>query len=232
MEPLTENTIHRDMPPSVAIGMTMFLGAALGGYYFFDLLQRWKKVDERLHGIEESCQETSSIVEAHADTIHEHDQRIREKQDYDESNEIEEKKYQTWKGEYHQDYKKVEIMLCRKKETTVKSNQTWTKWNGEKDTSTTVRDFYLGNFNPEFQWEIREGDYYFMPVATETFVEGWDSVLHLEIYVTFSSQQSLLEFIGQTNYEANKSINLALKKCLESPEFQWQRILIESESVQ
>jgi hypothetical protein len=230
IEPLSQEVVSRDLPPTVALSFTVFLGAALGGFYFFDMLQRWKKTEEKLHQIEQTLEETTTMVEAHADTIHEHDQRIRGKQDYDESEELEENTYQAWQGDYHQDFRKIEIMLWREKQTKVKENQAWIAWTGEKDGSTSVRDFYLGNSNPEFQWEIREGDYYYILRVSETFVESWNSSIRLEIFMTFGSQQNLLEFVGEESFHGNQTMNLALKRCLESKDLHWQRILKEISS--
>jgi hypothetical protein len=225
IEPLSQEVVSRDLPPSVTASMTVFLGAVLGGFYFFDWLQRWKKTEEKIQEIEQTVHETTTMVEAQADTLQEHDQRIREKQDYDETDELEETKYQAWRGEYHQDFRKIEIMLWREKLVTIKENQAWVAWSGEKDGSTTVRDFYLGNLNPEFHWEIREGDYYYILRASETFVESWNSSIQLEIFMTFGSQQSLLEFSGHTYFNGNPTFNKALKQVLESKELQWSRCL-------
>ena len=228
VEPFLQEAIDRDMSPTATLSFTVFLGAAMGGFYLLDLFQRWKKTDERVAGLEEKLNEVASLQDGQAETLQEHDQRIREKQDYDESEEIEEKKYQAWRGECQQEYGKVEINLWREKETKVKENQAWVVWNGEENGSTTVRDFYLGNLHPDFQWEIREGSYYYIAKASESFVENWDNVIRLDIYITFDSKEHLLEFSEQTYFNGNPTINLTFKKFLEANCIQWQRVLVDA----
>lgn len=216
------------MTTSASLSFALFFGVALSGFYFYDLLQRWHKTDEHVSQFDTKVQKLSMIQDAQTDVIEEHEQRIREKKDYDESDEVQHEKYQAWKGEYFDEPRKVEISLSRKKETTVKENQEWIVWEGESNASVTARDYYLGNLNPDFQWEIREGEDYYILVAMESFVESWNSVILLEIFMTFPSQQSLLEFTEQTSFNGNPTINLALKKCLEEKKLQWQRVLIHA----
>lgn len=225
IEPLSQEVVSRDMPPSVTASLTIFLGAVLGGFYFFDWLQRWKKTEEKIQEIEQRLHETTSMVEAQADTIHEHEQRIREKQDYDETDETEEGKYQAWRGEYHQEYRKVEIHLWREKLTKIKENQGWVAWAGQKDGSTTVRDFYLGNEHPEFQWDVEECAYFYTTKVSETFVENWDNVIRLDITMTFVSKQDVMDFLDTSEFWPNLTMNLALKKVLESKDLSWKRVL-------
>jgi low affinity Fe/Cu permease len=228
VEPFLQETVDRDMSSTATLSFTLFIGAAMGGFYLLDLFQRWKKTEERVGGLEEKMNEAVTLQENQAEALQEHEQRIREKQDYDESEEIEEKKYQAWRGECAQENGKVEIDLWREKETKIKDNQEWVVWNGEENGSTTVRDFYLGNLHPDFQWEIREGSYYYGAKASESFVENWDNVIRLEITITFDSQEHLLAFVQQTSFRGNSTINLALKNFLEVNGIQWNRVLVNA----
>lgn len=216
------------MPVSGTLSFTIFLGAALSGFFFYDMLQRWKKSDERLWQLEQKIHDTSSLQETQADTLQEHEQRIREKEDYDESDEIEENKYQAWCGEYEKELCKIKINLWREKRTTIKENQGWVSWNGQKDGSTTVRDFYLGNLNPDFHWDVQESTSFYTAIASETFVENWDNVICLNIGMTFPSKAALLEFVGTSEFWPNLTSNLALKKILEENFVDWKRILIDA----
>jgi len=228
IEPLSKEMLEREMTPSASLSFALFFGVALSGFYFYDLLQRWHKTDEHVSQFDTKVQKLCMIQDAQTDVIEEHEQRIREKKDYDESDEVQHDKYQAWKGEYFDEPRKVEISLSRKKETTLKENQEWIVWEGESNASVTARDYYLGNLNPDFQWEIREGEDYYILVAMESFVESWNSVILLEIFMTFPSQQSLLEFTEQTSFNGNPTINLALKKYLEEKKLRWQRVLIHA----
>jgi hypothetical protein len=228
IEPLSKEMLEKEMTPTASLSFALFLGVALSGFYFYDLLKRWNNIDEYLLQFDKKLEKICTIQDAQTDVIEEHEQRIREKKDYDESDEVQYDKYQAWKGEYFDEPRKVEISLSRKKETTLKENQDWIVWEGESNASVTARDYYLGNLNPDFQWEIREGDDYYILVAMESFVESWNSVILLEIFMTFPSQESLLEFTEQTSFNGNPTINLALKKCLEEKKLQWQRVLIHA----
>lgn len=225
IEPFSDKILESDMSPSVVLGLTLFLGAALGGYYFMDTVKRWNELDTRLNEIETSLHDTETMEVANSRTLHEMDQRIREKKDYDESEEIDEGKYQAWRGEYHEDNRKVEIQLWREKEMTVKSNQEWLS--NTNHGPVTTRDFYLGNLNPEFHWEIREGDYYFITKVYESFVESWDTVIKLEIFMTFPSRKNLLELVETPEYNGDPTVNSALQKLLEKNLIRWQRVLID-----
>ena len=230
IEPIPEQLMNKDIPPSLSISITLFIGAVLAGYYCVDLLKRWKETDTQINEIQTKVQDTESMLEAQADTIHELDQRIREKKDYDDSEEIQEGKYQAWKGFYHENYRKCEIKIWREKLSSLKKNQEWTAWTGEKDSSITVRDFYLGNLHPEFQWTLDEGDTYFIANVSDTFVNTWDSVIKIVICQTFGSKEDVLQFTEQEYYNGNLTLNLALKKYIEIGSIQWSRVLIDSTS--
>lgn len=228
IEPLSQQVIENDIPPSVAVSLTIFLGAVLGGYYFIDLVQRWKTVETRIDELETIVHETDTMLVAQADTIHEHDLRIREKQDFDETDELEEGKYQAWKGFYHGNFQKCEIRICREKISTFKKNQEWTAWSNGKDSSTTVRDFYMGNLHPDFHWTYEDTETYFTAKVSDTFINGWDSVIRIDITFTFPSKQELLQFIEQEHFNGNPTINAAFQKYLEKEYIIWSRILIDA----
>jgi hypothetical protein len=222
--PLVESGMHQ--PVSLAIAM--FFGAAFGGYYFIDTVKRWRALEKQVTELEADVHESTTIEQANSHILEEMDQRLREKKDYDESDEIQEGKYQAWRGEYHEESRKVEIQLWREKEVRIKENQEWTSQTlTRKDTSIASRDFYLGNLHPEFQWEIREGDYSFITTVSETFVESWDTSIKLEICMTFPSKETLLEFVETPYFNGNVTVNAALKKCLEKNLIQWQKVLID-----
>lgn len=225
---LEQETFSRDMPTSATIGITLFMGAAFCGFWFFDLIQKVRSTEKKIDDLDEKLQETDAVQGVHGETLEEHDRRLREKKDFDDSEEIEENTYQAWKGTYHKDFIKTEINLCRKKKSSIQSNQQWTSWNGEDDSSVTVRDFYLGNLHPEFHWEIREGEYYFITRVNETFVESWESTIQLEIFMTFPSKQDLVEFSKQTLFNGDSTINEVLKRIIETKEISWEHTLIRS----
>jgi hypothetical protein len=99
------------------------------------------------------------------------------KKEYDPDEELEEGVYQAWYGFSQIDDAIVLIQLWREKEGTYKANKKWMDASGVEDASCIVRDFYLGNGSPEFQWGLREDQ----AAVSETMVNGWSSVVRLEI---------------------------------------------------
>lgn len=229
VEPISQEMVNSSMSSTAPFTFTLFLGAALGGFYLYDLVQRWQKTEDRVNQLDQKVLDAAAFQEAQAEITEEHEQRIREKKDYDESDEIQEDKYQAWKGEYYEGPQtKLEVSLVRKKLSTVKENQQWVAWDGESNGSVIARDYYLGNLHPEFQWEIREGEHYYTTVVNERFVEGWDTVIQLDIFMTFSSQESLVKFTENQYFNGAPTMNLALKKFLEMNSIEWQRVLIDA----
>ena len=216
------------MSQSLSIGITFFLAASLGGYYLADaVVKRLNAMEKRVDELASSVHDTEALEEETSESLREIETRIREKQDYDESNEIEEKKSQAWKGIYNQEGRHVVVTLWQEKECTLKQNQEWIAWNGETNASTVVRDFYLGNLHPEFLWSLDESDVSLRASVDDTFVNGWDSVIKIKIYMAFASKESLLDFVEQTHWNGNPTLNSALAKILDSGSINWNRILID-----
>jgi hypothetical protein len=225
--PFPSQLLEKEMSQHVSLAIAMFLGAAIGGYYCLDTIKRWTTLEKQVAQLEVEVHESEAIEQANSQLLEDIDQRLREKQDYDEADEIQEATYQAWKGEYTEEAFRVEIQLWREKEVTIKENQEWTSLAPtRKDSSIASRDFYLGNLHPEFQWEVREGDYYITTVR-ETFVESWDTSIKLEICMTFPSKESLLQFVEQPSSNGNPTVNAALKKCLETSLIEWQKVIID-----
>jgi hypothetical protein len=226
--PFPSQLLEKEMSQQMSLAIAMFLGAALGGYYCIDTIKRWTALEKQVAQLEIDVHESDAIEQANSQLLEEVEQRLREKKDYDEADEIQEAKYQAWRGEYTEETCKVEIQLWREKEMAIKENQEWTSLTlTRKDSSIASRDFYLGNLHPEFQWEVREGDYYYITTVRETFVESWGTSIKLEIFMTFPSKESLLQFVEQPSSNGNLTLNAALKKCLETNLIQWQKILID-----
>jgi hypothetical protein len=228
IEAFPSQLLEKEMNQPMSLAIAIFLGAAIGGYYCIGTVKRWAALEKQVAQLEADIHENGAIEQANSQLLEEVDQRLREKKDYDESDEIQEAKYQAWKGEYTEETCKVEIQLWREKEVTIKENQEWTSLSPtRKDSSIASRDFYLGNLHPEFQWEVREGEYYYITTVCETFVESWDTSIKLEIFMTFPLKESLLQFVEQPSYNGNPTLNAALKKCLETNLIQWQKVLID-----
>ncbi len=228
VEPVSPEMLGSAMSTSATLGITIFLGSVLGGFYFLDVLRRWKSVDSQIDELEHLLHDVTSIQEAHADTIQEYDQRIREKKDYDASEEIQEGKHQAWRGIYHSMYRKIEITIWRQKYSTVQKNQDWTAWDSTDNASTVVRDFYLGNSQPDFQWTVVATENFLSGTVSETLVNGWDSIIKIQITMTMPSKESLLEFTTQEYYNGSPTWNLALKKVVDEKLIEWSRILIDA----
>lgn len=216
------------MPSSVALSLTLFVGAVLGGIYFIDEVRRWKAVGARVAELEESMYDALALQETHTDTLQEHDQRIREKKDYDSTEDVEEDKYQAWHGIYHDMFRKVEVTIWRDKCSTIQKNQEWIAWDKNPNASTVVRDFYLGNAKPDFEWDVVEGDHFFSGTVSETLVNGWDSIIKIQITSMMPSKDSLLEFTKQEFYNGSPTWNLTLKKAIDEDLLEWSRILIDA----
>ncbi len=230
IESLQIESMANDTSPQVVISLLLFFGSALAGIYFSDWIKRNIEVEKRVTELERTVHEHDVAREVQTHLFQEHDQRIREKVDYDESDEIEEKKYQGWKGVYHENYRKVEITIWRVKLSTVKKNQEWLSWDNQPNASTIVRDFYLGNSNPDFKWEITETEAMLQGKISETLVNGWDSIIKIEVTMTAPSKESLLELARQTDSsEIYTQIvwNEAFKQILNKNEIHWCRILLD-----
>jgi hypothetical protein len=227
IDPLSQQGISKEMPSSVAFSLTLFVGAVLGGIYLVEEIRRWKSVETRVSDLEESYHDMSSLQESQAETFQEYDERIREKKDYDSSEELEGTKYQAWHGAFEDMYRNTDILIYREKCSTIQKNEGWLAWDKTSDASTTVRDFYLGNSNPDFDWQVQNLDTSLCGTVSETLVNGWDSVIKIRITTTVPSEKYLLEFLQKDSYEGNLSWNLALKKAVDEKLITWSRILTD-----
>jgi hypothetical protein len=228
---IEQEMIPRDIPVSASISLTLFFGAALCGLYVFDLWKRVKQTESDLKEIRDTCTDVKEHQTIQDDTLEEYDQRIREKKDFDESDEIEEMKYQAWDGSYKGNEFIFTVRIWREKESTLKKNQEWVHWDGKEDSSCIVRDFYLGNSNPDFTWifhHFSESD----AVRAEmhdTLINGWDSVLKIRIYLDARAKSDILQFVSESVFDGNQTANKVLKKCVDDNLFMWSRILIEED---
>ena len=210
----------KDMAPYSILTSLFILGASIGGMYIYTLLKKTEEIEWTMYNV-------SSNEEVQDAILKEHDQRIREKNDYDETDELEEDVYQGWSGKYYVDNLKITITLWREKVSTVKKNQEWRAWTGEKNGSCVVRDFYLGNSNPDFQWKtMTVGDIY-SGLVTETMINGWDSLVKLEILVYGPAKEEILSYMKTDEKESDNSLfNSFLKKTIDETLIEWSRVVI------
>ena len=212
--------VSKDMSSYSILVSTIFLGACIGGIYIYDLIKKSNNLEKIVY-------ETAAIEEGQIAILEEHDQRIREKKDYDETDEIEEDMYQGWSGRYYVDDLKITITLWREKLSTIKKNQEWKAWDGKRDGSCVVRDFYLGNSNPDFQWKTITLGGIYSGLATETMVNGWDSVVKLEILACGSTKESIVSYMkGDEEKSDNHLFNSFLKRAIDENVIEWTRSLI------
>lgn len=222
-----------EMPNLVPFTLSVFITAFTGGWYLYDVYLKNKATEERVQELEETIDELNTRLEVHADTLHEQDQRIREKKNYDEADEVYEGIYQAWKGFYERrnpetnesDFE-IKIQVWREKISTVGKNQEWVGWNEEYDTSCVVRDFYLGNSNPEFQWKCLEGTT-FVAETSDIFINGWDSTIKLRVTVKAADKNKLVSFVSDKSFDTDKTMNKVLKECINEKRIKWSRVLIE-----
>lgn len=224
-----QEVMTKDLPVSTTFSLTIFFGAALCGVYFFDLFKRIKQTESDVKELNDKYSEIQQREEFQDDTIQEHEQRIREKKDFDEFEEIEDHKYQAWNGSYKGNDFSMTIRIWREKCSTVKKNQEWVHWDGERDSSCIVRDFYLGNSNPEFSWIFHH-----LPDSNDmqaemrdTLINGWDSVLKIRIDLKAPSKSEILNFLLESSFQGNETTNKVLKKCIDDNLLIWSRILID-----
>ncbi len=205
------NTIeYTDMPGSDVSfwPFLLFVGAAFGGYSCIDFFHKWKRSTEAFEQVQKDVEDMKVYQETQQFTLDEHRELIREKKDYDETSEVEEGKFQAWEGEVSQGNGQMKITIWRVNKSSIQKNQEWIAWNGDADASCIVRDFYLGNSNPDFVWK-RMGE---QGLVDETLVNGWDSVIRIRIVAD----------------GVKEDYNDFLKKCLTGELVQWSRVLIPS----
>lgn len=230
IEPLQLESMSREIPISTTISLTFFIGLGLCGLYVYDMFKRVKHTESSMKELTEKINDTVEHQESQEETLHEYDQRIREKKDFDELEEIEEGKYQAWSGflDTPESNISLTIKIWREKISTVKKNLDWTNWDKTEDSSCIVRDFYLGNSNPDFSWIVcpSQGDS-ILAEMKDTLVNGWDSVCKIHIVVT-SDKKNLLEFLSKQEFQGSATLNLLLKKCIDDKLIRWSRILLDA----
>lgn len=230
IEPLQLESMSRDIPVSTTISLTFFIGLGLCGLYVYDMFKRVKDTESSMKELTEKINDTVEHQESQEETLHEYDQRIREKKDFDELEEIEEGKYQAWSGFLDKPESNVSltIKIWREKISTVKKNLDWTNWDKTEDSSCIVRDFYLGNSNPDFSWIVRSSqEDGILAEMKDTLVNGWDSVCKIHIVVT-SEKKNLLDFLSDQNFQGSVTLNHLLKKCIDDKLIHWSRILLDA----
>jgi hypothetical protein len=223
-----QETMSRDLPPTTTLAMTLFLSSCLAGFYIYDIMKRNKSTEARVAELEHVVHETATLQESQSDILQEHDNRIREKKDYDESEEIQEGKYQAWSGSFKGTAFSFSITIWREKYSTFSKNGSWVDWDGEKGDSCIVRDFYLGNSHPDFSWTIQDNlGVIFKGNVSETLINGWDSIIRIELDVV-STKENILEYVGSAQFEKSATMNLLLKALIEKGDIRWSRVLIDA----
>jgi hypothetical protein len=186
-----------------------------------------KDTESSIKELSEKISDTVEHQEVQDETLRECDQRIREKKDFDESEEVEYNKYQAWSGFLQDSTIALTIRIWREKESTLKKNLEWVNWDKNQDGSCIVRDFYLGNSNPDFSWIVSASTDPIFAEMKDTLINGWDSVCKLHIILT-ASKRDVLDFTSKEEFEGSQTLNLVLKKTLNEELIQWSRILIDA----
>lgn len=225
--PEQQDLVNRDMAPTTSLAFSLFISSFVAGFYIYDLFKKSKVTEGRLGELEHVLHETATVQESHSDILQEHDQRIREKQDYNEGEEVQHGKYQAWQGIYTGDHIDFRVEIVREKESTVQKNASWIYWDRSDDGSCTVRDFYLGNSHPDFSWEIQSGSDNIMSASvSDTLINGWDSLVKIKM-ILVASEDRLVNFTGSESFVGNSTLNVALKKMVDDKKIQWNRILLD-----
>lgn len=216
------------LPSSAPIAFTLFLSSCITGWYVYYLYNKTEVTEKRLDATVEKVKDILDIQDVQSETIDEFNTRICEKKDYDDSEEIEDDKYQAWKGTYSSEPMQLTVVITREKESTLKKNQEWTAWDGNQDGSCTVRDFYLGNSHPDFSWDLRSNaDLMYEASVSDTLINGWDSVIKLNITLVIT-RDNLLTFTSSQSYNGNPTLNAALKKLVDTDCIEWSRVVVDA----
>jgi hypothetical protein len=217
--------IDSEMTASTSLAWAFLLSATISGLYFYDFYGKYRELEKKVNALEYTVTDTEALQETQTNTLVEHNERIREKKDYDETEEIQEGKYQAWSGFLQDSTISFTVSIWREKYSTVKKNLEWLNWNKTPDGSTIVRDFYLGNSNPDFSWIISSTSQDTIQAEMlDTLINGWDSVCKIKLSLV-ASNENLLHFVSQQEFEGSKTINLVVKKCVEDKLLKWSRIL-------
>ncbi len=210
----------RDMPETAPLLWSTLLSFGIIGWGLYDLYLKSKSSDTRVEEIEEHLHSVETTQALQTVTLDEIDQRIREKKDYDDTEEIQEDTYQAWKGLYEKGDLQLSLVIWREKVSTVAKNQEWMEWDGEPDASCTVRDFYLGNGSPDFTWTVRQTDELGVnATVSETMINGWDSVIKMSIHFHCPSLDTLMSV-------QSEAWNASLKHAMSTNEIVWSRALL------
>lgn len=219
--------VELEMNTTASLTLAFLFSATLTGFYLYETHAKFRLLEKKVNDIEYTAHETESLQETQADALHECAERIREKKDYDELEEVEDGKYQAWNGVVCDSKMELQILIWREKESTVKKNQDWTSWDKTPDGSCIVRDFYLGNGSPDFSWNVfSDANDIVSAKLFDTLINGWDSVCKIQIVLKVS-KESLSSFVEKETFEGSQTCNLLLKKCVEKGLIQWSRILID-----
>jgi len=206
----------REMPETTPLLWSTLLSFGIIGWGLYDLYLKSKQSEHRFEEIEDHLQTIETTQVLQTTTTEEFDQRIREKKDYDDTEEVEPDTYQAWKGLYEKGDFQLSIVIWRQKLSTVAKNQQWLDWDGEADASCTVRDFYLGNGSPDFTWTVRQTDELgFNATVSETMVNGWDSVI-----------KTLIEDENVLADTPSESCNGMLGRAVSTSGIVWSRALL------
>ena len=124
--------------------------------------------------------------------------------------------YQGWNGTYADGDNSLLIQIVRMKESSKRKNANWIDWDGEDDSSTVSRNFYLGNADPSFSWlrKVREDDV--QGLVQETMTDGWSSLIRMKIEC----------FVEQSE---DMDMNLFLKNLIAQNKIEWTKILFTKE---
>lgn len=210
-----------EMSSTVSLAWSVFLGGVLGGWYLYDLYAKHKSLEQAVLDASGHVNQLDLLYRDQSDLLCEHDQRIREKDDYDPDQEIEPELYQAWRGTtLAGEQPSIAITIWREKLSTVAKNRDWKSWEGESDGSCVVRDFYIGNLNPDFQWTVLEAEGVLCGSVRETMVNGWDSVVKMKIDVICDSDNM--------PERSSLAFNHSLKEVLEQKRIIWSKELIHS----
>lgn len=207
-----------EMSSTVSLAWSVFLGGVLGGWYLYELYAKQKSLEHVVFDASGHVDQLEALQQAQTEILSEYDQRIREKKDYDEDEEVDGSVYQAWKG--HSIIPRpfsVEITIWREKLSTFKKNREWKDWQGVSDGSCVVRDYYIGNLNPDFSWSMNEAEGVLCGSVRETMVNGWDSVVKMKIDVLCDSTE--------VSDRSNDTWNHILKEALEK-NLVWSKELI------
>lgn len=217
----------RDMPETMALTWSLFLSMGIVGWGLYELYSKTKTSEQRFNEIEDHLHsvETAHIVQTV--TAQELEQRLREKKDYDDTEEIQEDTYQAWKGLYEKGDLQLSIVIWREKLSSVAKNQQWLDWDGQADASCTVRDFYLGNGSPDFAWMVRQTDEFgFNATVSETMVNGWDSVIKMSLHLHCPSLRTLIEDENGMADTPSETCNGMLGRVVSTNGITWSRALL------